>query len=132
MPDWEDEIMRSRRNDPLRYIFKDSTLCILEINKINGKLNTSRAGEALLLDLSQNGCKIESDLDFRAKYNTINIVISFNLLDHMRLEGVIKWQERKWLSYFYGIRFTNHSPQSITEQLKLYTKELRKTNEERG
>jgi hypothetical protein len=99
---------------------------------INGKLNASRPGEALLLDLSQNGCKIDSGLDFRAKHNTINIVISFHLLDHMRLEGVIKWQERKRFSLVYGIRFTSHSSQSIIEQLKLYAKVMRKTKEERA
>lgn len=117
--------MNSRRNDPLRYLFNPPIPCLLRASGLNKEVMSNLPVEAEMLDLSRNGCKIELPTHFQTDDPAMKLMITFQLSDSLQLNGQVRWHEKKWNSYAYGIKFEDHTPQDITDQLKLFVKKLR-------
>lgn len=113
----------SRRNEPFRYTFEPSLNCLIRLYEINHSHLESSQGEAEILDLSPNGCKLESSLNFRAAQNECKIVLSFKLVNPLELRGTIIWQEQKAYGFLYGVKFESDKQREITEELKQYSKQ---------
>ena len=116
--------MNSRRNDPLRYLFNPPIPCVLRASGLNNEVISKLPVEAEMLDLSRNGCKIELPMHFQTNDPTMKLMITFQLSDSLQLNGQVRWHEKKWNSYAYGIKFEDHTPQDITDQLKLLRQDL--------
>lgn len=115
----------SRRKEPFRYIFTKPVDCSFEITEINGSVLTSKIVYAKLIDLSRNGCRIESKLNLNCKANRIKIRIGFNFTDKdISVVGYLRWQQSSISYHSYGVLFEKNSGLSATiiEELKVYTK----------
>jgi hypothetical protein len=116
----------SRRKESFRYAFTEEIDSPFMITEINGNKFESKYAVAKLVDLSQNGCRIESFLDLNAADNKISIAVKFNLMDqNIELTGHVSWQRSTTYCHYYGIKFVQSNPGDnafILDYLKSYTK----------
>ncbi|MBP1991559.1 PilZ domain-containing protein [Paenibacillus eucommiae] len=112
----------SRRNEPLRYSFSPEMPCSIQLYEINNCQLDSNQGKAYILDLSSNGCKLESQLNFKVKYNECKIILTLKLTQNVELRGTIIWQDTRPHAHRYGIRIEPAYQKLITEELKAYSK----------
>ncbi|MCU6798230.1 PilZ domain-containing protein [Paenibacillus sp. WQ 127069] len=116
----------SRRKEPLRYQFAENIESPFTIIEINGMEMNSKDVGARLVDLSQNGCQIESFLNLKAADNDINITVKFTLLNqHIEITGHINWQRSTTYCHYYGIEFVKSSVGDyafIMQYLKSYSR----------
>ncbi|CAM3646081.1 PilZ domain-containing protein [Cohnella lubricantis] len=113
----------SRRNEPFRYLFEPGIPCLIRPYEMN--LQTifhTKQAQAELLDLSPRGCKLDCALNFRATDNECKLVLNLQLASSLELRGTILWQEVRAHGFRYGIRFVDGVQQSITNELKQYTR----------
>ncbi|MBB6635144.1 PilZ domain-containing protein [Cohnella thailandensis] len=115
----------SRRNEPFRYEFTPSVPCLIQLYEVNNSKLESKQGQAQLLDLSPNGCKLDTPLNFRTNQNSCKVILTFDLIRKMSIRGSIQWQEQKAHSSHYGIHFEEDAKQEITEELKQYARKQR-------
>jgi len=116
----------SRRHEPFRYAFEPALPCLIRPYEINRNPLDSKQGQAGLLDLSPNGCKLETALNFHAQQNDCKLEIEFELAGPVRLRGTMLWQELRAHGYRYGIRFETDHPYDITGELKAYARQKRR------
>jgi hypothetical protein len=98
--------------------------------EINRNHLDSRPGQAELLDLSPQGCKLETVLNFRTDHNECKVVLNFELAGPIELRGTILWQEQRAHGFRYGVRFDEGQPHEITHELKAYARQKRRENAE--
>ncbi|MBB6732464.1 PilZ domain-containing protein [Cohnella zeiphila] len=115
----------SRRHEPFRYAFEPAISCLIRLTAINHNHLDSRPGQAELLDLSPNGCKLESALNFHAVSHECQVVLDFELTGPIEMRGTILWQEQRAHGFRYGIRFDEDQPYEITGELKAYARQKR-------
>jgi hypothetical protein len=116
----------TKRKEGQRYTFVKPVECIFELVEINGTALKSSSSPAKLIDLSKNGCRIETRLNLGAKANRIKVAITLNFTDQaIRIVGELRWQLSSLSYHSYGIRLDddNETAAAIIEQLKQLTKQ---------
>lgn len=112
----------SRRTEPFRYTFEPPLACLIRLYEVDSRSLDSKPAEAELLDLSPRGCKLECALNFRPNDHECRLVLTVQLAGSLALRGTIIWQEVRAHGFRYGIRFEEGVQQTITEELKQYSK----------
>ncbi|WP_168735841.1 PilZ domain-containing protein [Cohnella fermenti] len=115
----------SRRHEPFRYEFQPPLPCLIQLYEVNNARLDSKQGQARLLDLSPNGCKLDTPLNFRVNQNECKVVLSFDLIGPLAIRGSILWQDQKAHTSHYGIQFEEDHQKEITDELKHYAKKHR-------
>lgn len=100
--------MESRRREPFRYSMEQPLLCQVEITGIDQLTVDGKLAAVELLDVSKNGCKVRTLLDFHAGDHFIQCTVHFTLGDEQfAFPGQIRWQRQLQAPYhYYGIQLS--------------------------
>lgn len=120
--------MRYNRKSPLRYVFGVPVEAYFKIIKVDDRDVTSSEGKAEIINISQDGMKIISDLNIPdVTSKKISLSIRFVLNDSELLyNGEIVWKKEKVKKTEYGIhmKLNEDEREQLIEQLKIFTKKL--------
>lgn len=109
-------MITNQRKEPFRYSFRQPYPFDLYIESIDGKPAPFKPVQALLFDISRQGCQISLPLALKA--NDHRIAVSMELMLHeepLRLRGELRWERLNGDRYQYGIRL--HIPEQDRERL---------------
>ncbi|BCB05709.1 PilZ domain-containing protein [Bacillus sp. KH172YL63] len=119
--------MKYRRDESYRFTFSQPVPCSFTIIGIGEKSIQSKTAKGEIVDLSPQGCRIQSRLNIPIDQE-VTLQVDFQLdeeFTQILAVGAIQWQKRKGLDqYQYGIKFEQDPvlKNSITEELKKYVK----------
>ncbi|NMH68874.1 PilZ domain-containing protein [Bacillus sp. RO3] len=116
-----------RRDESYRFAFSQPIPCSYTIVGIGGTAIQSNTANGEIMDLSPQGCRLQSLLNIHLE-KEVTLKVEFKLDEgfaQIITTGTVKWQKRKGLSHYqYGIEFVKDDrlKHTITEELKKYVK----------
>lgn len=117
-----------RRNEAFRFTFGNPINGTLKVLRINGVSRSSGEGQVTILDLSPNGIKIVSSLDFPIVDKIFLMEISFILNEkNVAMLAQPKWKKQVGQSSFsYGLvgMDNEETRKEIIEELKEYSRRI--------
>lgn len=119
-----------RRNEAFRFSFGNPIEASLKILRNKNDTRTTGGGQVMILDLSANGMKIMSPLDFPIEDQTFLMEISFIL----NKKNIVMIAQPKWKrlvtqsSFYYGLVGIDNEEtrKEIIEELKEYSRRIHK------
>lgn len=111
--------MENRRKEPFRYSLTPPIDCMVQITAINQATVESKLAEAVLIDISKAGCRIQTDLNLYVERNEIGAAVHLHLVGHARVyAGDMRWQRQVAEGVFhYGMQLELDAAQK--EQLNI-------------
>ncbi|MBB6693770.1 PilZ domain-containing protein [Cohnella xylanilytica] len=125
----EDASELTRRGEPYRYSFVPELPCLIRLREANGFAVRSKPGQALLIDMSPQGCKLESALNFRLPDNECKVILSVRLTRELELRGTMIWQEERTPAFAYGIQLEETHRDELEEEIRAYAEWKQLVNE---
>ncbi|WP_163103345.1 PilZ domain-containing protein [Peribacillus alkalitolerans] len=124
-------MMKYKRDEPFRYQFPEPISGHFVITSIKGLLGQSKKGKIELLDISQSGCKFQSQLDIPISDGIlfeISVTLNGNLII---LPGKIAWKKKKLkiFEYGYSMEADEEFEKAIIAEIKEYVRIKRKEKE---
>lgn len=87
--------MENRRKEPFRYSLTPPIGCMIQITTINQADVASKLAEAVLIDISKAGCRIQSDLNLYVERNEIGASVHLHLVELPQVyAGNLRWQRQ--------------------------------------
>lgn len=111
--------MENRRKEPFRYSLTPPIGCMVQITTINQATVESKLAEAVLIDISKAGCRIQTDLNLYVERNVIGASIHLHLVEFPQVYvGNMRWQRQVDDGLFhYGMQLELNDDQK--EQLNI-------------
>lgn len=111
--------MENRRKEPFRYSLTPPTGCFVQITTINQSAVASKLAEAVLIDISKAGCRIQTSLNLHVVQNLIGASIHLHLGENSQVyAGYVRWQRQVADGLFhYGMKLELDAAQK--EQLNI-------------
>ncbi|OIJ10524.1 hypothetical protein BKP37_18495 [Anaerobacillus alkalilacustris] len=116
--------MKYKRDETFRYKFIEEISFNFKMISIDGIPIDSKSCEGVLLDISPNGCKILSPLEFPAHKNIVfYIEFTFNE-EPIKVSSELVWKKRVGNNFQYGLKLhsTEDSSRLIVQEIKKYVK----------
>jgi hypothetical protein len=120
-------VMKYKRDESYRFTFSEPISCSFTIVGVGEQTIQSKVAKGEIMDLSPQGCKLQSLLDIHLE-KEVRLQVEFKLDEEFAgilAVGVIQWKKRKGISHYqYGIRFVKDDvlKNKITDDLKKYVK----------
>lgn len=87
--------MENRRKEPFRYSLTPPIGCMIQITTINQADVASKLAEAVLIDISKAGCRIQTDLNLYVERNEIGASVHLHLVELPQVyAGNLRWQRQ--------------------------------------
>lgn len=87
--------MENRRKEPFRYSLTPPIGCMIQITTINQADVASKLAEAVLIDISKAGCRIQTDLNLYVERNEIGASVHLHLVELPQVyAGSLRWQRQ--------------------------------------
>ncbi|WP_226676414.1 PilZ domain-containing protein [Rossellomorea aquimaris] len=119
--------MKYKRDESYRFTFSHPIPCSFTIVGIGDQTIQSKAAKGEMVDLSPQGCRIQSLLDIHLE-KEVRLQVTFQLGEdfaEITAVGAIQWKKKKGLTdYQYGVKFPGDAglKERITDELKKYVK----------
>ncbi|MCA1061388.1 PilZ domain-containing protein [Rossellomorea aquimaris] len=119
--------MKYKRDEAYRFTFSQPIPCSFTIVGIGDQTIQSKTAKGEMIDLSPQGCRLQSLLDIHLE-KEVRLKVTFKLdedFTEITAVGVIQWKKKKGLSHYqYGVKFPKDAglKASITDELKKYVK----------
>ena len=119
--------MKYKRDESYRFTFSQPIPCTFTIVGIGDQTIQSKTAKGEIVDLSPQGCRLQSLLDIHLE-KEVRLQVEFQLDEgfaRILSVGVIQWKKQKGISHFqYGIEFVKDADlkNTITDELKKYVK----------
>jgi len=127
---FKNDIVMSRkidnRNEPLRYEFVEPLDCQFKIIEINNEKVNSNTANAKLIDLSQNGMKIETELEIPIDNIRVFLEVSFIIIkEKYEIQCMMIWSKSLGNRYQYGLKFDHQEEfvEHLMMDMKFYAKQ---------
>ncbi|UHA60851.1 PilZ domain-containing protein [Metabacillus litoralis] len=117
--------MRYNRNDPFRYEFLKPLDCQFKIIEINNEKVMSRTANAKIIDLSQSGMKMETELEIPDNNVQVLLQVSFVIVkEKYDMQCMIIWSKSAGTTNQYGLKFNHNDKflENLTNDLKFHAK----------
>lgn len=114
-------LLRFKRDEGFRYVFKDPVHCQFKIIEVNKKIyKGSGKARAIILDISKEGAKIETNLNMTEKVVGIVLQINFNILvTEYIINCDLIWGKPYGKHFVYGLKFKDgYDSVKLTNDLK--------------
>lgn len=119
--------MKYKRDESYRFTFSQPIPCSFTIVGIGDQTIESKTAKGEIVDLSPQGCRLQSLLDILLE-KEVRVRVTFQLDEgyaEIAAEGALQWKKRKGLSHYqYGVEFPKDESLKtiITDELKKYVK----------
>lgn len=120
--------MRYNRNEPFRYEFVEPIDCQFTIIEVNHEKVTSSNANAKIIDLSQSGMKMETELDIPTNNVRVILEVTFVIVkEKYEIPCEIIWSRLVGKEYQYGLKFDaqDEFAENVIKDMKVHAKHHR-------